>query len=131
MVDGIVFYANVGYDPQYARWSPGRVLLYYALKNLFDRGVPCIFDFSRGGGPGGHKDFFSSNSVFCTELYYFKYSLKNLFIILLHLGVKSASKGFTRLLVFLKIKETLVRVVKSLPLRVPPTQHLKMQFTNK
>ncbi|MBF0485063.1 MAG: GNAT family N-acetyltransferase [Candidatus Omnitrophica bacterium] len=109
----IVSYAYVGYDPKYAPWSPGRVLLYYLLENLFNKGVPCIFDFTRGGGPGGHKDFFSNNKVLCAELYYFKWSLRNFFIILTHMCIKVSSEWFTRLLVFLNIKDRLVHFVKN------------------
>lgn len=102
--ESVVNYAAVGYDPAYRRWSPGRVLLYYAIKRFFDRGLPLIFDFTRGGEPGGPTEFFSNNKILCTELFYFKWNVKNILVVSTHVIIRFMSERFTSLLAFLRIR---------------------------
>jgi hypothetical protein len=58
---GCYYYLDVGYDPEFARWSVGTVLQLKVLKDLYSRGTrPTRFDFSTGFGE--HKARFSNAS---------------------------------------------------------------------
>ncbi|MBF0479996.1 MAG: GNAT family N-acetyltransferase [Candidatus Omnitrophica bacterium] len=109
-----VLYDYVGYDPDYRKWSPGTVLQYYTLKRLFEEERYEVFDFMRGGAPDSHKKIFSSHDVLCADIYYFKYSVRNLAIIFFHVVIRTASEWFTKFLDILQIKFRLKRILKEI-----------------
>jgi CelD/BcsL family acetyltransferase involved in cellulose biosynthesis len=61
-------YAHLGYDPDWARHSPGTVLQMEALERLFAEaeGRYRWFDFSEGDG--AHKQLFGTHSAACSSL---------------------------------------------------------------
>lgn len=66
--DGRLIYAFLGYDPDYARHSPGTVLQMLALEHLFAEGRYRIFDFTEGEGE--HKRLFATETVLCGDAYF-------------------------------------------------------------
>ena len=55
------FYIDVGYDPQWAKYSVGSVLHLEVMEDLYRRdNTPALFDFSTGYGP--HKSRFGKES---------------------------------------------------------------------
>lgn len=58
-------YAHLGYDPDYARHSPGTVLQLEALERLFAEARFRWFDFTEG--EGAHKAMFGTASVDCAS----------------------------------------------------------------
>jgi len=63
VVDGIYRYDTPGYLPEFAKWSPGTVLLMLAIKDLIES-VKCrIFDFGPGGDNIGYKAKFGNVSI--------------------------------------------------------------------
>lgn len=58
-------YAHLGYDPDYARHSPGTVLQLEALERLFAEARFRWFDFTEG--EGAHKAMFGTDSVDCAS----------------------------------------------------------------
>ena len=55
------FYIDVGYDPQWAKYSVGSVLHLEVMEDLYRRdNTPAVFDFSTGYGP--HKSRFGKES---------------------------------------------------------------------
>lgn len=58
-------YAHLGYDPDWARLSPGTVLQMLALERLFAEQRFRRFDFTEG--EGAHKAMFGTNSVECAS----------------------------------------------------------------
>ena len=61
-----LIYDSLGYDPDFASFSPGTVLQFEALRQLFDEGRFRLFDFTEGEGQ--HKSLFASGSAPCVDL---------------------------------------------------------------
>ena len=67
-IDGdTVQYAYLGYDPEFARFSPGTVLQLEAMERLFAEDRYRHFDFTEGDG--AHKAMFGTHSVECASLF--------------------------------------------------------------
>jgi CelD/BcsL family acetyltransferase involved in cellulose biosynthesis len=47
---GVVYFWNTGYDPEFSKQSPGKLLLHYWIKDSFERGYKA-FDFMVGTEP--------------------------------------------------------------------------------
>lgn len=58
-------YAHLGYDPEFARFSPGTVLQLEALERLFAEERFDYFDFTEG--EGAHKAMFGTDSAQCAS----------------------------------------------------------------
>lgn len=61
-----LIYAYLGYDPDWARHSPGTVLQMEAMKQIFEEGRFRRFDFTEGDGQ--HKRLFATNGIACVDL---------------------------------------------------------------
>jgi CelD/BcsL family acetyltransferase involved in cellulose biosynthesis len=81
-------YAHLGYDPAWARLSPGTVLQMDALERLFAEGGFRWFDFTEG--EGAHKALFGTHHAECASLMLLHPSLANRTL----LGARS---GFDRI----------------------------------
>jgi len=68
-------YAHLGYDPEWARLSPGTVLQMEALEQLFAERRFAWFDFTEG--EGAHKALFGTHSVACSSLVLLRPTLAN------------------------------------------------------
>jgi CelD/BcsL family acetyltransferase involved in cellulose biosynthesis len=75
IVGSTLFYAHLGYDPDYARLSPGTVLQLEALERLFAEGRFAYFDFTEGDG--AHKAMFGTDHVECSSFLLLQPSLAN------------------------------------------------------
>ncbi|MFL0671349.1 MAG: GNAT family N-acetyltransferase [Erythrobacter sp.] len=75
VVGDTLVYAHLGYDPDWARLSPGTVLQMEALERLFAEGGYRWFDFTEG--EGAHKALFGTDSAECASLMLLKSSLAN------------------------------------------------------
>jgi CelD/BcsL family acetyltransferase involved in cellulose biosynthesis len=69
-----VFY-ETAYDPQFARHSPGRVLLFLMLQDLIDHNRPQRFSF--GPGEFDYKAFFGNSVSYEANLVLFRRTLSN------------------------------------------------------
>ena len=72
---GIYSYANVGYDAEFGRHSPGSVLLYLMLEDLFTRDRPRFLSFGRGDDD--YKRRFANSEREVTTQLYFRPTLRN------------------------------------------------------
>jgi CelD/BcsL family acetyltransferase involved in cellulose biosynthesis len=61
-----LIYAHLGYDPDFAEFSPGTVLQFEAMRQLFEEGRFRLFDFTEGEGQ--HKRLFGTGSIECADL---------------------------------------------------------------
>lgn len=68
-------YAHLGYDPAFARLSPGTVLQMEALERLFAEARFRWFDFTEG--EGAHKALFGTHAAPCSSLVLLEPSLAN------------------------------------------------------
>jgi hypothetical protein len=106
--DGVVTYGYLGYRTEFADLSPGTVLLWLVMEDLFQEGTHRVFDFTEGGDRGQHsqKRHFSTSSVRCADVYIFKWSATNLAVVLLHAGVEWLSCSIGRILEGVGLKRT-------------------------
>lgn len=68
-------YAHLGYDPAWARLSPGTVLQMDVLERLFAEARYRWFDFTEGDG--AHKEMFGTGHAACTSLVLLEPTLAN------------------------------------------------------
>lgn len=69
-------YAFLGYDPDYADMSPGTVLQFETMRQLFDDGRFRRFDFTEGDGR--HKRQFATGRIECADLLLLRPTAANL-----------------------------------------------------
>lgn len=70
-----VVYAFLGYDPDYAQYSPGTVLQLDALERLFAERRYRYFDFTEG--EGAHKAMFGTDMVEACSFFLLKPGIRN------------------------------------------------------
>jgi CelD/BcsL family acetyltransferase involved in cellulose biosynthesis len=75
VVGQTLVYAHLGYDPDWARLSPGTVLQMDALERLFDEQRYRWFDFTEGDG--AHKELFGTDFAPCSSLILLEPTLAN------------------------------------------------------
>jgi CelD/BcsL family acetyltransferase involved in cellulose biosynthesis len=105
--DGVLVYEYLGYDPEFAKLSPGTALQYLALEKLFAEGRYRLFDFTQG--EGSHKEYFSNGSVFCADIYWFPATLGNRLRVRAHHGLDRFSGRVVALLDRMGLKERVKR----------------------
>jgi hypothetical protein len=105
-----LIYQYVGYDPEFAQHSPGTVLQYLALEHLFAEQRVRWFDFTEGQGE--HKRTFSTGSVRCANVYYFRPGLSRQLIVRAHLALARASEGAGALLERAHLKSVARRLLR-------------------
>lgn len=94
--DGTVVYDYLGYDPKAARFSPGTVLLWHAIEDMFARKRFLQFDF--GEGDSEHKRLFSTAAVRCQNVYVLPRNLRNESVVAFHRLLASISSASGRAL---------------------------------
>jgi len=110
--DGIVFYSYVGYDPEAHELSPGTVLQYLILESLFKQKAFKIFDFTEGDGQ--HKVFFGSDRIQCAKTYFFRNTVQNWTLVLLHYLFNQGVSAIGNLLNQLGIKGKIRKLIRNL-----------------
>lgn len=80
-------YAHLGYDPEFARLSPGTVLQLEALERLFAEQRFAYFDFTEG--EGAHKAMFGTSHAECSSFVLLDPTLANRAL----LGARSTFDG--------------------------------------
>ena len=70
-----LIYAYLGYDPGFAKFSPGAVLQIEAMRQVIEEGRFRRFDFTEGDGQ--HKRQFATGSVECVDLLLLRKSVGN------------------------------------------------------
>ena len=68
LVGGVFEFETAGFDPQFARASPGAVLLMWAVRDLVESSACAVFDFGTGGDDVGYKARFGNESHPCAAL---------------------------------------------------------------
>jgi len=84
----VITYSNIGYDPRFARYSPGIVLLFLILEQLFAARRFWLFDL--GGGGWGYKALFATGSVDYVKMIWFPITIPNIGLVLAHYFVTGA-----------------------------------------
>jgi SAM-dependent methyltransferase len=84
----IVTYSYCGYDPEFARFSPGTVLLFLIIRWLFEQKKYRLFDL--GNDSWEYKTMFSTSSVKYLKVIWFPKTASNVVLIIVHLSVLRA-----------------------------------------
>lgn len=75
-VDGdTMIYAHLGYDQEFAKYSPGAVLQFEAMRQIIEEGRFRRFDFTEGDGQ--HKRQFATGAVDCVDMLLLRPTLAN------------------------------------------------------
>ena len=111
IVERVLLYEYVGYDPEYQHLSPGTVLQYLVLERIMTEGGFTMFDFTEGEGQ--HKEFFSTHSVRCADLYYFRPTMRNRLLLSLHAYTDALSDGAVALLHRLGLKTRIKKLLRA------------------
>jgi CelD/BcsL family acetyltransferase involved in cellulose biosynthesis len=106
-----VIYEHLGYDPAYKALSPGTVLQYLAVEQLFAEGGFTVFDFTEGEGQ--HKQMFSTASVRCANVFFFRRTLLNAWLVGVHVALSEATRGAGAFLEALGVRGRLRKFLRS------------------
>jgi CelD/BcsL family acetyltransferase involved in cellulose biosynthesis len=109
--DGVLEYAYLGYVPEYSRLSPGTVLQWLAMEQLFAEQRFTAFDFTEGDSE--HKRFFSTHQVACSMQLVLKFTWKHRVLLSLHRFVESFSVSVTQTLDRLGLKQRIKKWIRS------------------
>lgn len=60
--NGVYHYQTPGYDPEYAKYSPGTVLLMKVIQDLIENTDCRVVDFGQGGDTTGYKKIYGNRS---------------------------------------------------------------------
>lgn len=73
-----LIYAHLGYDPDFAEYSPGTVLQLEAMRQLMEEKRFRLFDFTEGQGQ--HKRQFATDGIACVDLLLVRPTFANLLV---------------------------------------------------
>ena len=108
--DAIVSYDYHGFDPAYAKLSPGMVVQVLALEALFAEQRFTTFDFTEG--EGWHKERFSTGYRLCGDVYVISWRVMPISLIMIHHTVNTTSAAAGTLLHRVRLKSTLRQLLR-------------------
>lgn len=108
--DGFLVYEYLGYDPAYARHSPGTVLQYLALNALYEEGRFPLYYW--GYGYSQTKDIFSTGRILAADIYYFRPTFRNYAAVWLHYATDRFSERAGAVLDRVGLKQKINRWLK-------------------
>jgi hypothetical protein len=111
VVGRTLVYDRVGFDQTFYRLSPGSVLQYLAIKDLFENENFQYMDLTAGDGL--HKTLFANRSTEAATIYYFPRSMRGLCLLSVYAGCRTMSSFAVRILGILGLKARLKRAVRS------------------
>lgn len=106
--EGRLIYEIIGYLPQYAEYSPGTVLLYLILEDLFSLKKYEALDF--GVGEAQYKSMFATRKEVLADAYFLRPTIRNGLLLLLYARLLDLSIGVSRLLDRLGLKAAVKRL---------------------
>jgi hypothetical protein len=100
-----------GYDPAFASWSPGIVLVHEMVRSAAAEGRFTVLDF--GPGEAQYKRLFATASRLCATLFFFRPTLSHFLKVAAHRGCIAASDGCAATAGRLGLKERLKRNLRA------------------
>ena len=110
IVDEAVVYAHLGFDPAYAEWSVGTILLWLSIESIFAEGAFSYFDFTEGSST--QKQFFSTHQVPCHNTLHLRKTLANHLSIRAHLSFDQMAATIGGLLKRWGVKSSLKHLLR-------------------
>jgi hypothetical protein len=110
VIDGVVTYAHLGYDPDFGNHSVGTVLQWLAVEQLFREGQFKFFDFTEGESE--HKRLFATHERQCANVIWLRRSARNEAIVRSHLAIDGLSKRIGDALDRRGVKKRVKRLIR-------------------
>jgi hypothetical protein len=107
---GILLYSHLGYDPDHERLSPGTVLQYLAIEDMFREGNLKVFDFLEGETQ--QKQLFGRQHALCADVYTLRPTPRVIFLVLLRIGTEALSSAIVRAMDFLGVKRWIKHFIR-------------------
>jgi len=107
---GTLIYQYLGYDPDYIKWSVGTILHWLAFEDIFNEKRYKYFDFTEGQSE--HKRMYSTDSMFCGNVYIFPKSLATYALVGSHYVVDLISKTLGNWADQLGLKSKLKKIIR-------------------
>ena len=108
--DGVYYYDEPGYDPAWASYSPGAVMLYRLLEDLFAHHRPQWFDF--GSGDLEYKRFYGNECVEAVNVYLLRRSAYMGLARMAHRSLTAVEDLLRRSVNRLGIRSTVVQLLR-------------------
>jgi len=99
-----------GYNPDLRQYSPGSVLLYAIIEQLFAGKEFKLLDFTEG--EAWYKQSFATGHIRCADVYYFRKNWFGATTVAAHCAVASLSRSTALLADKLRLKSTLKRLIR-------------------
>jgi len=107
---GILLYSHLGYDPNYERLSPGTVLQYLAIEDMFREGNLKMFDFLEGETQ--QKQLFGRHHALCADVYTLRPTPRVIFLVFLRIGTEGISSFIVWTLDHLGVKRWIKNFIR-------------------
>ncbi len=101
--DGVLHYTKPGFDDRYAKFSPGAVLLYLMLEDLFRERTPHTVCFCQGDAP--YKRFYANAQIDKADVLLLRRGLSRRLLMACHTALRAGVETAKRLLQFRHAKE--------------------------
>ena len=108
--EGQLIYDIIGYLPQYAEYSPGTVLLYLILEDLFSLKQYDALNF--GVGEAHYKAMFATRKEVLADVYFLRPTIRNGLMLTLYARLLDLSISISRLLDRLGLKAVVKRMFR-------------------
>ncbi len=103
-------YQDIGYDPAYKKWSPGSVLLFLLIEELFSIDKPELLDF--GFGENDYKKIYGNTEKISSNIYIYKKYTKGHAVISAQKFLMNIYRLIHKLLTWLKIDSFIRKLIK-------------------
>ena len=110
VVENVVIYDYLGFDPDYFHWSVGTVLLRLAIEQLFEEQRFSHFDFTEGQSE--HKRRFATHERHCANVFMVRRSARNTTLILSHAMMETCSRWVGSTLNRIGVKRRIKRFMR-------------------
>jgi len=108
--ENAVNYQVVGYLPEWSFLSPGTVLLYLIIEDLFEHDEYSVLDF--GPGESVYKSSFSTTSIEYADIFIFKCCWRNRILVWLHWKVECTSTLIGKCLENVGLKNLVKKIMR-------------------
>lgn len=108
--DGIARYAYIGFDPAYAKWSPGTVLQWHMLQRLAQQHFAPWLDYTQGDGH--HKELFATHTWQCADVWLFPRNVRNRLLLQAHTATDRTADFVGQALARLNLKTRVRRLLR-------------------
>jgi CelD/BcsL family acetyltransferase involved in cellulose biosynthesis len=105
-----LIYQTVGYDPAFSRSSPGTVLLYKLIEDLFIERRFRLLDFFEG--VADYKNLFATRTERCCRVYVFRRTARLTAMVLSHVAFNKLTNAPLRMIQRMGFKEKLKKIIR-------------------